>query len=263
MTTKSKRKKRIYKLVDVDVETVGLVEEGANQQSFCLLKSVNSEEETMEDITNDGLDEKEEVTVEAVAEEIVENEGVLAKLKKALGFDDEVEEDEVEDAPQEDDVDETDVDDLRKQYDTELTELRKKADDLNKALEEAQDQGEQQRDERALHDEIEKARSYTAVSAETEEVAKMAHYLRTNDEELATWFDGFVETVNKQLEESKLFDEFGHSVIEEEPDELLEKAEKLVAEGDFENLKEALLSIDESVQKQAIAEKRMAIRQGK
>lgn len=254
-----KKKKQIFKLEDVDVETVGLVPVGANQTVFHLLKSIDGKEEIMPEDIKDVEKVLSEEELAAVADGIVKDESFLAKIGKIVGIG---KEDEPEEDPVEEPTDDTDdAEDVRKEYAAKMVKLQKQTDELTAQLEKAQAEADLQREENALRAEIEKAQSFTAVPAKPNEIAKLAYYLRDSNEELATWFDGFVETVNKQIEESKLFTEFGSSIVEDEPEGLVAKATKMVDE-DGVTWKEALLKMSPKEQAKYLADRQSKIKTG-
>lgn len=209
-----------------------------------------------EDITNVEKDALNDEEIVAVVEKIVENEGFLKRVGKMFKFGEE-DVDNPPDSDSDEDVDEGEdvVAELRKEYSDKIVELQKQTDSLADKLGEAQADADEQREKRALQAEIEKAQSYVAVPGELEEIAKLAHYLRANNEELAEWFDGYMVTVDKQLEEAKLYDEFGSSVVEEKPEGIVAKAQE-VAEGDADKFKEELLKTSREEQEQYIKDRR-------
>lgn len=267
-----KNNKGLHKLVDVEVETVGLVTDGANQEEFFLLKSDELPEgqleqvEEVKDMPNEQDVEKtdvEEVVETTEVAETPETESVVDASQDSLSKEDvgavrrflNLFKSEPEEA-QEDVPADTDLK-------SEVEELRKAQDDLKTELAKAKEDAEKEREERANQEYVEKANSYKSLPIKADEFATHFRAIAKSAPESVEWFEALLRAVDNQLQESDIFKETGNSEITDEPDGILEKAQKLVNDGEADNLKDALLSTSVNEAEAYVQKRQTALSKGK
>jgi hypothetical protein len=136
--------------------------------------------------------------------------------------------------------------------------LEKEKDAMREQLEKAQQAAQKERDLRERREWLEKARAMPAVPVKADELAEKFHSLAKADAELAAWFEAALQAVDAQLRDSGLFVETGTS---KEPGEetIIEKAERLKAEGKYETFKDALLDLSAQGGWNYLRERRQAL----
>lgn len=251
-----------YRLKDIKVKTVGLVDKGANRRNFFMLKSDEADAETLQDASPEEQPEETNMSETKAnpeaAEELTlaqEELSVLQKFAKALGF---LAEDEPKDEPT---TAQVDTSEFEKKY----SDLRKQQDELTAQLAKAKEEAELEKDARVreqLMAKIEKDMGHIPGHGEDEFGEKLFE-LRKADSDLANWVETKLTAVNEVLKDSEQFKENGNSGNPEETANILEKAEALMkAEGGPENLKDALLSLDKKDQLGYVADQRKQVAKG-
>ena len=268
-----KNNKQLHKLVDVEVDTVGLVTDGANQETFFLLKSELESEGQLEQVkeVNDMPNEQDvkktdveevvetveteavetsETTVDEASQDSLSKEDVGLLRRIANLFKSEPEE-VADDTPADDNLE------------SKVAELQKAQDDLKAELAKAKEDAEKEREERVNQVYIEKANSYKSLPIKADEFATHFRVIAKTAPESVEWFEALLRAVDNQLQESDIFKETGNSEIKEEPDGIFEKAQALVNDEKAKDLKEALLSISADEAEAHVQKRQTALSKGK
>ena len=237
--------KRKYRLTDVEVDSVGLVSNGANREEFFLLKS----EGNMPELDNETL------TTEVGAEEEISQEvdnkqiesAVVTFFKRALGID------KVEETHEED----TETDELN----NESVVIKAQIDSLQKRLTDTESKLQAEL-EKAEKTEVAKiVKGIANLPVENDEFADNLYELRKVDKKATDYFIEVIKAMDEQLKEAGIFKEMGTTSSSIEGD-IVSKADAMVEAGEAESFKEALLKMDAKETNEYV-EKRRADTKGK
>jgi hypothetical protein len=235
------RKTKKSKLFDVEVDTVGLVSEGANREHFFLLKSKgedNTDSHKEDIMPEDTKDQKPNVDTEELEQQIDEKVGksVMKFLRDAFGSFGKGEEDTPPAEPQ------PEEEAIQEQLDK-IEKLQEAQDLMKQELEEAKEEARKEREAREKQEYLEKANTLAmGLPVEAEALADDLVAIRKVDAELADRFEALLSAVNEQQKEAGLFEEIGTTETPTEPNSVVEKIEAKAKE-EGKDIKDVLLEL--------------------
>lgn len=237
----NKQKKKQYVLSDVEIHTVGLVNRGMNDETFFLMKSQDKqveEENNLDNINEEPNMKKDESTeTDVLLEQQLKQQvkkTVLDSLREL--FTPKHQEDEKSPKPEE----------VTQEYGRRFESLEKANSELKTNLAKAQEELEQERERRAKNVLLEKARQFRALSINQIELADQLYIISKAIPESLVWLETMLKSVDNQLREANLYNEFGSSQTPESL-EITEKIEKLAKAGSL-SFKDALFSLPKGEQ---------------
>jgi hypothetical protein len=257
-----------YEISDMDVLTVGLVEQGAVGEEFFLLKADADAPEPEAD--GGSAWERVRQFVQETVRQFLKSEA-----GETPGEEDDVSEEVVLETAQEEEVtqeetvvevepvekQDTVADAVAPEVTEALAELQKANDAMRQRLEKAEQVATAERDKRERREWLEKARAVSCVPVKADELAEQLHYLAKTDDERAEWWVAALKAVSEQLRDAGLFAEAGTSQTPDEGATLIEKAEALVKEGKAEDVREALLQLPADEAADYLRSRRKALRE--
>lgn len=229
----SKKKVAVNKLSDVQVDTVGLVSYGANNEEFFLLKS-QEEVTTMPDLN------EEQVTPEAIEDVVAKAiEKMLPEaLAKAV-------------PPQPPEVEEV--------GDERLEALEKANQVLLERLEKAEAQAAAEREAREKAEIVRKVGdAYSAFPVKAEVLGEHLYRLYKSDQAEYKFFADLFTALSKQMRDGDLFAEIGADA-ESVGDEA--NLEEIAKTGSAEEIKKAFATMSRTQAEKYLAAKRKAIKE--
>lgn len=254
---------QLSELSEIEVDTLGLVEAGANRLSFFLMKS---EEATMPEQDNNTASDSDappadETQTKEVSESVVKS--LIEKFLPSL-FQEQVEKEKTS-AKQDGEEDEEDDGDsatpkettqkagaeqqaIRAIVDARVAEIQKAAQaeaaQMKTELAKARAELDAERERRERQEWVEKARSVVGLSLDADDLAKRLHALEKSDGDAAEWLLKLLQATGEQMRDANLFREVGTAEIAKTQADLVEKAQEMVTGGHAGDVKEALLKLD-------------------
>lgn len=269
-------KKKINKLHDVEVQTVGLVTVGANQEQFFLLKSQDAEEHTMSD-------QVVEVAPVDVDDEVVENfatrlyKSLVSKFAatpkdevEAVEAETVVEEVSVEKAPEAEVVEEQQPEveaetEVEKSADEEVVDekvaLEKANLDLAARLEAVEKQLKAKEEEAEKQVYVQKAQEFAHLGVDGAALADNLYFIAKADPARYQFWTEMLESFEARSKDSGLFDEIGKSGNDGENDKDFESAlVDVIKAGDPKAISEKLASMTREEAEAYLFGRRAALR---
>lgn len=251
---------KVNRLTDVEVQKVGLVSLGANQERFFLLKSVQEdvmpEDQVTAPDTDQILDDESWIEKlktrlglnkqdEAVAEEPEAEVEVGAESEGEVEAEAEPEvEPEVEvEQPADEPIAEEEVEKRDEQPETieKVDALEKANRELSERLEKAEAMLAEQQERAARAEFVEKVDALRCVPVEKSALVDRLHQLYKADSDLYGFFYGVLSAMDKALADAGLFIETGTTEVEEkDTDAVIQKA---IASGNADELAKALFAL--------------------
>lgn len=268
---------QVYRISELDIDSVGIVMRGAvsadaepTGKNFIMFKSVQEEVEMPDELTIEEVPEQDtEPTDEG---EVTEEPNWLEKAKQYTDslFAKRQEEDEPEEEEEEEEIPvgattndtvaavvkaqteaifdkqlERVKGELEKQYEKRLTELQER-------VEKAEEREQEAVEKRQQREWLEKAMDYQSLPVSRTELGEKLYALAKAAPDDIEWWEATLQAVAKQLFAAGVFNEMGTSKVPEQV-ELEEKVVKAQAEG---NPREALLSLSEDEQTRLLEQSR-------
>lgn len=273
---------RVYRISDLDIDSVGLVPKGAvsigdehDGKNFFLFKALGKEEDDMPDNEEVRIEEVPEQDTEPTDEgENIEGPNWLEKAKAyADGLfakrqeEDEPEEDEEEvpavETPANDAIGavvKVQLDRLQEQYDRQVEQMEKvmaekyeaQLTDLQGRVEKAEQDAQTQLEKRQQREWLEKATNFRVFPVSRAELGEKLFALAKALPDDINWWVEALKAADQQMFAAGLFNEMGTSRIPEEV-ALEEKVEKAQEEGDPAK---ALLDLSREEQEQLLRQSR-------
>lgn len=258
--------KKLFKLRDIDVHSVGLVTMGANREKFFLMKSQEDQSmPTQDQVPAEALDETTDELPEGVAEKVTKIvNDALTKLGINKDADADVEEEIVEDEPGVEDVagDGDAETEVAKGEDAILVKVDKLVDanrQLTDRLVKAENALNQERESRTRQEFIAKAQVFKSLPEAPSELGEKLMKLYGHDEKLGDYFYTLLKSLDEQLEKAGIFSEYGSSEVDESS---LSDLEKAARDGDPDKVLEAIDKMNAKEAQAYLDERRKAIRGG-
>ena len=257
-------------LIEVDVEKLGLVTNGANQETFFLLKSaandaatVSAENATATVSQPDQQEIQKEVErnvwqrITALFKQALEPEHkpeVLAEITKVECANEDDEEDKEDESPvakQEPIMEVTPMSDVETVAKAQYDLLATTVEDLKTRLAKAEEKAALADDASRLQESIAKARALEALPINATELGTNLHKLAKSDPQLAIYFDAVLKAADKLLLDLGIYGERGTSRTADASDPI-EKAASAT------DPRAALLSLDKRAQAEYLAKRQAA-----
>ena len=231
-------KKKVTELTGLEVQKVGLVEEGANMEQFFLLKREEGKMADEKVLETPGLWEKvKEVVSNMLGERAPEIEAAaVAKATEAVA--------EVAKTAE-----------IPESIKAELAALKKAQDEAQVALKATQEQLAKTDAERVRQVYIEKAAKYPSLPVEKAVLAEHLEAIGKASDKSLDFMEALLKAANSAFSDTILFKEFGTSAVPK--GELLEEAEGLAKDG--KPLRDAVLEISIEEQARYLRERRAEI----
>jgi len=256
---KNELEKEQNKIVDVDVDTIGFVFKGANKKPILMTKSeedsnMAENQEPLEGVQDDvETPTTETVDVAAEFDKVAEEKlpNAFAKFFKdrfGIGDDDEPEGE-----------DETPAEDVEKsrlaEFEKRLGDFEAKTSELQAELVKAQGQLAEAQATARDKEFLAKAQEFKAIGNH----AELAKHMSSLDETQREWFTEFVKSVDAQLQEAGLYNEFGKSNSPEQDDD---PVQQLIKTGEAADVREAFLKMGEREGDAYLRQRRQEIKRG-
>lgn len=260
-------KKKINKLHDVEVQAVGLVSVGANQEQFFLLKSQDAEVD-MSDKVDTIADEVDDEVVESFAtrlwksfsaklaarkdEEVVEKAPeveVVEEQQPEVAAETEAEAEVEKSAAVEEKVEDEEKVALAKAN----QELQDRLEAVEKALKEKEDAVE-----RAEY--VKKAQEFGHLGVDGEVLAEQLHFLAKADEGRYAFWTGLLASVEAKAKDSGLFDEIGKSGDDGEQKDFEAQLVEAIAKSGDKSIRDTLASMSRDEAEAYLCGRREALR---
>ena len=226
--------KKVTELTGLEVQKVGLVEEGANQEQFFLLKREEGKMANENVVETPGLWEKvKEVVSNMLGEKAPEIEAA-AVAKAAVA---------------------AKTAEIPESIKTELAALKQAQGEAQIALKATQEKLAQTEAERVRQVYVEKAAKYPSLPVEKAVLAEHLEAIGKASDESLKFMEALLKAANSAFSDTILFKEFGTSVVPK--GELLEKAEGLAKDG--KPLRDAVLEIPIEEQARYLRQRRAEI----
>ncbi len=243
-------------LFGVKVDTLGLVDKGANGEEFFLVKSAERKESLLDKVVSAVKSafgqpeiEKEVIMSEDVAKtEVVEKEVIKEEPKPEVKVDEKPVEkvEEVSAEPTPEPVIEVKKEEPNTGLEEEVKELRKRLEIVEI--------------EKSATVYLEKARELCALPIKAEDLAKHLAVIEKAGKETAEYMVALLKAVNATIVDGGLFKEFGTTQAETN---LVEKSSALIKSGKKDEVVKMLLDMPENEQLAFIEDMRKKVRGGK
>lgn len=223
MANKAKKK---FELKDVEVDTVGLVSMGANQETFFLLKSEDN-------VMTDDVQEIEQTTEEVVAP--VVDEALLAAVREVVKS-------EIAAALKPAEPEAVEKSDEAPIEDDKFVALQKANQTLVERLEKAEKIAQDAQEAEEKREFLAKAKAFDALPAKVEELADQLRFIAKADPKRLEFWTGVLTATNALLKDGGIFAEVGsdQAPVDETEVQTLERVAKT---GTPDEIKKALLSM--------------------
>lgn len=249
----------VFELTDLDVMSIGLVEQGAVGEDFLALKSKDGGNNMADkNETKDTKDVKEtqETLIEKLKGMFATKEdmtNIQAELEKAAETETPAKEETPPETPTEDSAILKRLDEMEKARESEISLLQKANEDMKAELEKAKEIASNEKEAREKREYLEKAYTLKAFPVSYAELGDFLHKVSKSMPDEYNWLFELLKTADTQLGAAGIFNEMGTTKTPEEL-EIEQKVEKAVSEG--KSPKEAVLSLSKAEQQQMLDESR-------